>query len=549
MNTVDGIISVPTMTPYFDTFGQLMCVVLRTGTDMSILASIRLGQPGPQVSLVATPTIGGVPLSVALDASATTSGEGTLTKFEWDLDFDGVFEADSGTTPTTNTTINANGVWGLAVRVTNSVGAKSVGSVAVTGVGDWNHTWGTSDVNQFTSCAFDSGGNIYATGYTRVPGGPLEDDLLLMKWTPTGTLEWAVTWDGGPADYGQHIAVDGSGNLIVVGATDVTGDRQILVQQWTNFGSLISSKCFGGADYDNASGMFFDGTDTYIGGTTSSFSLQTDLFACRVLADGTVDWSQARNHGQDDYATDVAQMNFIFGPTGLIVLGEAYTTSVPNIWRVEYDLDGTFAGGYDFGTTANPTRDGQILYWYDFINSKSHYVLSGERSNGIDSRLFFTDSYGGSSLYGTLWWNVSAPIVSDMVFDDVGNVVVAGFMPGFDAGSIYGMLWRFDSNNGDFLASEYWNDGLVQARAYHVMPYYGGLLVGGYSPDTAGSWSSLTGNHDTFSDSWSSADGTGGDLGWSSVDAAGSVTDVSGAGTMDTGAGGDDAWLTRRGTL
>jgi PKD domain-containing protein len=72
---------------------------------------------------------------VAFDGSASTDTDGTITRitnYRWDLDGDGAFETDTGTTATTSRSYAAPGGVNVTLRVTDSDGATSDASRTVT---------------------------------------------------------------------------------------------------------------------------------------------------------------------------------------------------------------------------------------------------------------------------------------------------------------------------------------------------------------------------------------------------------------------------------
>ena len=78
----------------------------------------------PTASATATPTPVSPGGSTTFDASASTgTNNAAITKYEWDLDGDGVYETDTGTTPTVSHTYATRGVVAVGLRVTDSTTA------------------------------------------------------------------------------------------------------------------------------------------------------------------------------------------------------------------------------------------------------------------------------------------------------------------------------------------------------------------------------------------------------------------------------------------
>jgi hypothetical protein len=182
----DAVIELGNMQPYIDGSGRVLAVVLLIGEETATLASIRIGEPHPEVVLIADDTEGTAPFTVNFDASGTTTLAGTLTKFEWDFDGDGEFEQDSGTTPTIQNIYNEAGTFNASVRVTNSLDNVSTATVLISVTGEWLHTL-TSELiasSQMRSVvALPDGG--FMTRATR--GSP-----TTAQWTAQATSLWRV---------------------------------------------------------------------------------------------------------------------------------------------------------------------------------------------------------------------------------------------------------------------------------------------------------------------------------------------------------------------
>jgi YD repeat-containing protein len=86
------------------------------GSNQPPTASFTANKPNP------------LPLNTAVtfDASASTDLDGTIAKYEWDLNGDGTFETDTGTTPTVSKTFTAEGTYDVRLRVTDNGAATDL---------------------------------------------------------------------------------------------------------------------------------------------------------------------------------------------------------------------------------------------------------------------------------------------------------------------------------------------------------------------------------------------------------------------------------------
>jgi YD repeat-containing protein len=86
----------------------------------------------PSASFTATPNpvVSGSP--VAFDGSASADPDGSIAKYEWDLDGNGTYETDTGTTKTTTHTFATPGSFDVKLRVTDNLGATATQTKTVT---------------------------------------------------------------------------------------------------------------------------------------------------------------------------------------------------------------------------------------------------------------------------------------------------------------------------------------------------------------------------------------------------------------------------------
>jgi hypothetical protein len=102
------------------------------------------------------------------------------------------------------------------------------------GVRQWATYYGGSSNDDFgNGIATDVGGNIIVTGETRSTNAIASVgahqtiigggwDPFIAKFNPSGVRQWATYYGGSFDDYGKGIAIDRSGNLIITGVTKST---------------------------------------------------------------------------------------------------------------------------------------------------------------------------------------------------------------------------------------------------------------------------------------------------------------------------------------
>jgi PKD repeat protein len=89
-------------------------------------------QRAPSASFTATPSAVQTRQTVNFNAGASADPDGTIAKYEWDLDGDGTYETDTGTTATTSKVYDKPGTVNVGLRVTDNSGVTATTTRAVT---------------------------------------------------------------------------------------------------------------------------------------------------------------------------------------------------------------------------------------------------------------------------------------------------------------------------------------------------------------------------------------------------------------------------------
>lgn len=108
----------------------------------------------------------------------------------------------------------------------------------------WQHQYGGTFSDIPSSISTDNSGNCYVTGYSRNGTGLGAEDILTLKVSASGALEWTSLYNGSTngSDGGNSIAVDSGGNVFVGGYSD-RGNVQVtyFIQKLDQTGQMIWS--------------------------------------------------------------------------------------------------------------------------------------------------------------------------------------------------------------------------------------------------------------------------------------------------------------------
>ena len=92
----------------------------------------------------------------------------------------------------------------------------------------WHTFYGSSGTDYGQGIAVDGSGNVYVTGYSLATWGfPLHPhsggyDIFVLKLNSSGAYQWHTFYGSSGEDEGYGIAVDGSGNVYVTGDSQAT---------------------------------------------------------------------------------------------------------------------------------------------------------------------------------------------------------------------------------------------------------------------------------------------------------------------------------------
>jgi YD repeat-containing protein len=125
----------PTASTSFATAGSRTIALRVTdngGATATTTRTVTIQNRAPVATFTATPNPAAAGQVVSFNASGSIDPDGTITKYEWDLDGNGSYETSTGTTPTASTTYATSGERAVGLRVTDNAGATTVVTKAVT---------------------------------------------------------------------------------------------------------------------------------------------------------------------------------------------------------------------------------------------------------------------------------------------------------------------------------------------------------------------------------------------------------------------------------
>jgi subtilisin len=171
----------------------------------------------PVASFTVSPNPALTNQTVIFNGSASSDPDGTIANYRWDLDGNGSFETDTGTTATTSRSYNAAATVAVKLRVTDSNGATSDATRTLTI---------TSPANEPPNASFSASPNPALTGQTVTFDGWASSDadgtITKYEWDLDGdaTLET----DTGPTATVSRSYANAGDLTLLLRVTDSAGD-------------------------------------------------------------------------------------------------------------------------------------------------------------------------------------------------------------------------------------------------------------------------------------------------------------------------------------
>ncbi len=132
-----------------------------------------------------------------------------------------------------------------------------------------NHaTWGQGIFNDGYGMTSD-GTYLYVVGLTIVNAN---GQIFLLKYDKDLRLVWEQTWGGKGGESARAIAVDAAGNILVTGHTTSygNGENDIMLLKYGPDGTLLWEQLWGGSLLDQTHGLVIDDNFVYLVGETEN---------------------------------------------------------------------------------------------------------------------------------------------------------------------------------------------------------------------------------------------------------------------------------------
>jgi hypothetical protein len=331
------------------------------------------------------------------------------------------------------------------------------------------------------SCvAADNAGNVYIAGYVTSPEidfgtGLLESaggrDIYLVKCESDGTPIWARLVGGGGYEYPTGLAVDDSGNCVLVGlfGSDTLdfGDGPLIngspftydlfVAKYDPGGSILWSTCAGQTGTDAAQGVaigdsgtilvagYFDSPSIDFGTGALANSGFSDFFVVKYLADGTALWAKRAGGTGSEIAlgvtADDSGNSYLAGHydgatlrIGAIVLPNSGSN---DMFVAKFDPDGdpvwadhVGGSGDDWGRGIAVDDSGNVYLAGDFLSPTLYFDVGSLPNSGSADFAVVKFGPSGAALWGSGGGGEEHDGVNAISTNPGGGCVIAGVFHG-----------------------------------------------------------------------------------------------------------------------
>jgi len=299
----------------------------------------------------------------------------------------------------------------------------------------WLKRYTVAGEGRAVDVAFDRSGNVYVAATVDSGAG---DDIVVLKYSASGALRWATPpYDGGENgdDECTEIAVDGKGDVVVLGESDRAGLTGIVVLKYTKAGKQAWPEHTrwdpepsdpDAGDYDVAD-LALDGKgDIYVAGSNEYLGLENAIVLKAMGADGARQkgWVYEPRHGDSSSFDELAVRG-----SSVVATGSVWTKGVDgseNALIVKFDrgLREKAWKEWGVGNTSEEWFGAAVIDGKGSVFVTGEQWVAGKYSKAVTMKL-------DAKLRKVVWSKAYMPASRDaegwyIVRDGAGNVYVGG---------------------------------------------------------------------------------------------------------------------------
>lgn len=255
-------------------------------------------------------------------------------------------------------------------------------------------TIGGTGTDNASSLIQTSDGGYAVAGTTNSFGAGL-NDMYIIKFNSSGTLQWNKTVGGTSNDNASSIIQTFDGGFVIAGSTASfgAGGNDFYIIKLDAGGALLWSKTIGGTGSETAYSIIQTSEGGYaVAGSTASFGAGgNDFFLVKLDVSGTLLWSKTFGGGSSDIASSIIQTtdggyaltgaNWLQGGNYILKLDSGGNLQwIKTVYEVYggpgYSILQTTDGGYVFTGSVHTFGAGGYDFFIEKIDAGGNYQWS-----------------------------------------------------------------------------------------------------------------------------------------------------------------------------
>jgi PKD repeat protein len=199
-------------------------------TDLAVRTVTVINNQPPTASITATPNAPLTGEATNFSAAGSTDSDGTIAKYEWDLDGNGSYETSTGTTPGASHTYSSSGEVTVGLRVTDNGGKTGTATTTITVV--------SNGVSNYSPTVLSTPGLAHYWRLNETGGASFADSVGTSPATTSGGPTLGVA-GGVPNDSDKAARFDGVDDS--AGATiDLSKTKAVTIEFWMKWNSYAN---------------------------------------------------------------------------------------------------------------------------------------------------------------------------------------------------------------------------------------------------------------------------------------------------------------------
>jgi len=322
----------------------------------------------------------------------------------------------------------------------------------------WARTYGGSEDDYAYSIQQTSDGGYIVAGKTSSFGAG-SGDVLVLKLSSDGSIEWQKTYGRDYSDEAHSIQQTNDGGYIVGGDIAIRG-WNIWVLKFSFNGSIEWQKSYSRSNINRARSIQQTNDGGYIvAGKIGENIYVLDIWILKLSSDGTIEWQKTYGGSQPEEASSIQQTN----DGGYIVAGQTESFGAGNvdILVLKFASDGTIEWQKTYGGS-----ESEIAHSIQ-QTSDGGYIVAGAGSYDFlvlklasDGTIEWQKTYGGSQYEGA----------SSIQQTNDGGHIVAGSTGTYGAGMLDFLILKISSDGDIDTACRFVKESNVEVSEADIIP-------------------------------------------------------------------------------